>query len=290
MEKHVPFNPAWFEPGADGKSPFSKLFRKSFDEGMLVSESISAAFRALIAQDAAQEVTPPALQVGDVVRLEAWDDGSQPPVGHEGEIYRFDVDGRVGVEPHWLWPADRLTLVRRAEEPAPVDADERDHEPCMVCGHAVCYVDSDDPHMECENCCAKYSTAAQSVATETQYKHQVEYKDAEIAWLTTRLDEYIQSHDEMLQRNDDVRAERDGARAEVERLTSVLQERTCERDEFKAQAMENGFQRDALQARIDAGVRVYSIDGKDWNVDRCLSDNHTALLIDAQPIADRKGN
>lgn len=64
-------------------------------------------------------LTPPRpWRVGDVVRLERFEDCHHRPVGHEGKIYRLDVDGRVGVEPHWMWPASALTLIRPA---APVD-------------------------------------------------------------------------------------------------------------------------------------------------------------------------
>lgn len=56
----------WFEPGPDGVSPFE---REYWNCPMGMATSISAAFRALLAEDEAIE--PPALQVGDVVRLRA---------------------------------------------------------------------------------------------------------------------------------------------------------------------------------------------------------------------------
>lgn len=56
MEKHVGLNPAWFEPGPDGVSPFERI---SATVGF-GSAGTAAAFRALLAAEV------PALQVGDV--------------------------------------------------------------------------------------------------------------------------------------------------------------------------------------------------------------------------------
>lgn len=124
-------------------------------------------------------------------------------------------------------------------------------------------------------------------------------KDAEIARLTGERDA---ARAEVSARNsiiDELRAvvdnlrsmcstyisERNALRAEVELLTE-------QRDYNAALWVDMKADRDALQARIDGGVRVWSIDGKDWSFIRCLSDNHSALLLDARPIAEadeRKG-
>jgi len=66
---------------------------------------------------------PRPFKVGDVVRLEAWDGANDSAIGHIGKIYRFDADGRVGVDPHWLWSASALTLVRAVDEVSGPDVD-----------------------------------------------------------------------------------------------------------------------------------------------------------------------
>ena len=125
MEKHVGLNPAWFEPGPDGVSPFDREMQKARLHCTSKGHAISAAFRALIAQDAAQE--PPALQVGDVVRLERFDGGhNDERIGYVGEVKEYfgTHKGRVCVVVgNYIHPVSALTLIRRAGETAPVDKD-----------------------------------------------------------------------------------------------------------------------------------------------------------------------
>lgn len=63
----------WFEPGPDGKSPFTKLYRKSMDSGLLVSESIAAAFRALLELEQPAPVELSALVAADVIDKHAYE-------------------------------------------------------------------------------------------------------------------------------------------------------------------------------------------------------------------------
>ena len=84
-------NKGWFEPGPDGIPPFAKEYMDA-QSGLSCGHRISAAFCALLAEDEAQET--PALQVGDVVRL---DDPAQMCceqfIGVQATITGFREDG-----------------------------------------------------------------------------------------------------------------------------------------------------------------------------------------------------
>lgn len=58
---------------------------------------------------------------------------------------------------------------------------ELGHEPCMVCGHEICYEDGNPPLMECANCHATYDTVAQSVAAQLVSKHEIEALQDQLA-------------------------------------------------------------------------------------------------------------
>lgn len=125
----------WFEPGPDGESPFEREYYNHRGSGTIAGNAISAAFRALLAGEEATE--PPALRVGDVVRLEdvpdaTWMKHNLSVIGHIGKIYRIDSyngeEIRAAIEPDYYWPVSALTLVRRAGEAVPVDKDAKDAE------------------------------------------------------------------------------------------------------------------------------------------------------------------
>jgi hypothetical protein len=126
MEKHVGLNPAWFEPGPDGVSPFEREMQKEW-RTTNIPKGISAAFRALMSAE------PPALQVGDVVRLDACPERE----GHaETHLFVGRVDAIEKMADTWdiqapcawftipqsttgegiWWPVSALTLIRRAGE------------------------------------------------------------------------------------------------------------------------------------------------------------------------------
>lgn len=113
----------WFEPGPDGESPFVRKYNASPGTA---GEAVAAAFRALLAGEA-EVADPPALRVGDVVRL---DDPAQMCceqfIGVQATITGFREDGN----PYYTssrgdswWPLSACTLVRRAGEAAPVAKD-----------------------------------------------------------------------------------------------------------------------------------------------------------------------
>jgi len=222
----------WFEPGADGIPPFTKLFD---DYNGSLGESISDAFRALIAQDAAKE--PPALAVGDVVRLEryesnpnglSWFESEAHLIGTEEKISRIYEDGTVWLSVGTSWPVSACTLVRRAGE---VDGKQEENRNGLK-------------------------------------------------WFDVHL-----LHAQLHARNDEIV----GLRAEVERWKSIADAHEQNYNMMLKRIDEVAAERDALQARIDAGVPVWGIarDGSEaWCNWKRTTDTHTAILIDAQPIAD----
>jgi len=131
-------------------------------------------------------------RVGDVVRLERYDDCKRTPVGHEGKIYRFDIDGRVGVEPHWMWPASALTLIRAAGEP-------------QSCA---------DLQREVERLTVERDTALENL------------RCTKMALNTTReqRDKFWSQRDEALDKLDAMTAERDALRARIQAGTVVYWE------------------------------------------------------------------
>jgi len=227
----------WFEPGPDGKSPFVREYEKT-PHHTCTSKSISAAFRALLAESEAVE-----LGIGDWVRLEAYSINSMPDwVGKEARIVDFDpesCDGYVrlradGIACEFGWKHTALTLVRRAGE---VDGKQEENRNGLK-------------------------------------------------WFDVHL-----LHAQLHARNDEIV----GLRAEVERWKSIADAHEQNYNMMLKRIDEVAAERDALQARVDGGVRVWSIDSKDWHVERCLADNHSAtLLIDhiADPgkmVDERKG-
>lgn len=84
-------NKQWFEPGADGEIPFVKAALKTPVE-MPVWETIAAAFRALLAEDAAQHDERDALIAqlrGEVERLTAERDALQARINGGVRVCRF---------------------------------------------------------------------------------------------------------------------------------------------------------------------------------------------------------
>lgn len=292
MNKHVHLNPAWFEPGADGESPFVSAYYAEELQNEPVGDSISAAFRALIAQDEQANIRdaelfeqqvlndePPALQVGDVVRLEAvdvlpkgfaWVDAmlngsTQTVIGIDSEKDSVFVDDNGP----FCWPRSALTLVRRAGEPAPVEAAGLIHD--------------------------------RKIAEE-----QVEAKDAE---LRESLDRTKLALNTTRQQRDQFWSQRDAARAEVERLKNecsdqqsyVLDlESAIARKDTRIKVLEVAndsltqyssnltAERDALQARFDAGVRVFH--GKYIDSNQPVPQEMlTGILLEPQPLADTQG-
>lgn len=121
-------------------------------------------------------------------------------------------------------------------------------------------------------------------------------KDAEIAELRESLERSRLALNTTRQQRDQFWSQRDAARAELERWKSRADAHEQNYKAMLRRVDEVVAERDALQARVDAGVRVWG----SWSVfavfggesSRDSSDTHTALLIDARPIADadeRKG-
>lgn len=302
MEKHVGLNPAWFEPRPEfnNTSPFFDEYNNQRESGVCIGKSISAAFRAIIAQDAAQE--PPALQVGDVVRLErylggeaglAWTITDEYLVGRELPIESFSVycNDRVRIG-GTAWPVSALTLVRRAGEPAPVEDDDR-KSGTEIAAMASQEIDSmqstidkllADMHAKDAEITrltaerdAMFNRLESRTLDRNMYALRCTDKDEEIARLT----------DELHARNDEIV----GLRAEVDRLTAErntlelnLDIAQRQLEEMKMHYAAATARADALQARIDAGVPVYSGAGEKWNHNAkgaCFA----ALLLDVKPVA-----
>lgn len=244
----------WFEPGPDGVSPFVREYRKV--PGPWASTSISDAFRALIAQDAAKE--PPALAVGDVVRLERYESGRDGYEFFKSEAHLVGTEHtiskiyeNVGVKvANTYWPLSALTLVRRAGEPALVDKCSKDAE-------------------------IERLTSSLNALT-ASYDEIIALNDA-------RNDEIARLTHELHARNDEIV----GLRAEVERLKSEKHACNCsvQLEEMKMHYAAATARADALQARFDAGVRVYRCKNSVWWGAHFDDYGDTALLIDARPIA-----
>lgn len=309
MEKHVGLNPAWFEPGLNGKSPFSELYRKSLYNTQSLDDSISAAFRALIAQDAAQE--PPALQVGDVVRLEryennpnglSWFESEAHLIGTEEKISIIYEDGTVWLSVGTSWPVSALTLVCRAGEPAPADKDAEIAELRESLERSRLALNTtrqqrdkfwsqrdaarDDVHRlqselharndeivglraEVGRLTAELEKAKEWPAQALQMRYN---RDMYLAVLKLICETYPETEDgELCDAWRRLLTERDAARAEVERLTA---------------------ERDALRARIDEGRVMYGgmygheHDIELWTFTHVDTDTLHGRLIDARPIAE----
>lgn len=80
--------------------------------------------------------------------------------------------------------------------------------------------------------------------------------------------------------------------SDVTELTNRVKQPVCVVEvtdavaELRAQVERLTAERDALQARIDAGVRVYGYQGS-WYNTKWTADTDTALLIDRQPAEQR---
>lgn len=259
----------WFEPGPDGVSPFEREYRNH--SVTPVGYRISAAFRALLAESDAYE--QPALQVGDVVRLEryesnpnglSWFESEAHLIGTEKEITHIYADGTAWLSVGTSWPVSACTLVRRAGD-----------------------VDKDDE-------------IARLQSELHARNDEIVGLRAELENVTATMSLFQGMRDQSREYAEQYQSERDAARAEVERLKSECSEQqryvldlesAITRKETRIKVLEVAndsltqyssnltAERDALQARVDGGVRVWSIDSKDWHVERCLADNHSATLL-----------
>lgn len=126
MSKHAYLNPAWFEPGGYGNSPFDREMRPEW-LARDTPKAISAAFRALLAEDAERME----FAAGDTVRLEDFPTNRyREHVGkhclfkfHQGQdLAAVVIDGKI-----WSWELKHLTLVRKAAPVAEVQPEPLVH-------------------------------------------------------------------------------------------------------------------------------------------------------------------
>ena len=217
----------WFEPGPDGESPFEREYYNHRESGTIAGNAIAAAFRALLAGEEQQNILdaelfeqqaindsppahkPPALQVGDVVRLERyenWREGvpwincsDHPRIGKECAITGIAEAGRLLVD-DTIWPRSAVTLIRRGGEAAPVDADAKDAE------------------------IAELRAEVERLQGELQQCNRMNRDlTAEVERWKSIADAHEQNYKAMLRRVDEVVAERDALRARKwDNLANVL--------------------------------------------------------------------
>lgn len=260
----------WFEPGPDGESPFEREYYNHRESGTIAGNAIAAAFRALLAGE--DEQATPVVHVDlasqpDVARAVHLDERGnvlqEVTVTHDGgQVFsvqpapvEFAIGDVVRLEPwDYSYSPEVLRATWTGEQARIIEAPE---------GHDW----NRDGHIHVEllvhkGCShATWPVSALTLIRRAGEATPADAKDAEIARLTAEVERWkfcVDAHEQnyraMLRRVDEVAAERD-----------------------------------ALRARIDAGVPVcrFPIMKKSWSENLSSfpeSCERGILLIDARPI------
>ncbi len=249
---------------------------------------------------------PRPFRVGDVVRLEAGGaryNNWMPYIGKVAEVIKLpDADDDLKVRNHdgseTYWPASALTLIRAAMEP---DGNART---CNICGlpltgSMIGNGDGTGQKFAHPDCYYRKKADALTVERDEARRALIEAKQ--------QRDKFWSQRDDALNKLDTMTAERDALRADLKRdrvydtpdctyniplecMEHQVGELLQQRYENHKTIREQRDKIDALRARIDAGVVVW---GSYQSGGLCFAgegardetDTHTALLIDARPIA-----